>query len=68
MPAKGLLIRFPDGDFEYGFTRHALPVVGDTLERKGRRWRVTRLVAEGVMTAYVERVEQTQQTAPPRHL
>jgi hypothetical protein len=54
------LIRYPDGDFEYDFTRQALPAIGDTVKRKGERWRVTRLVESGVLTAYVERVEQTQ--------
>ena len=64
MPAKALLIRYPDGDFEYDFTRQDLPAIGDTVQRKGARWRVTRLVGGGVLTAYVERVEQTQHSAP----
>ena len=58
MPAKALLIRYPDGDFEYDFTRHELPTIGDTMRRKGERWRVTRLSEAGVLTAYVERVAQ----------
>ena len=65
MPAKAFLIRYPDGDFEYDFTRQALPAIGDTLQRKGERWRVTRLVGNGVLTAYVEPVQQTQQSPPP---
>jgi hypothetical protein len=56
-----VLIRYPDGDFEYDFTRQALPAIGDTVKRKGERWRVTRLgLGNRVLTAYVERVEQTQ--------
>jgi hypothetical protein len=64
IPAQALLIRYPDGDFEYDFIRQALPVIGDTVRGKGERWRVTRLVESGVLTAYVERVEQTQRRPP----
>jgi hypothetical protein len=68
MPAKALLIHFPDGDFEYDFTRQSLPEIGDTVQRKGQRWRVTRLAGNGVLTAYVERVEQTQHMPPPARM
>jgi hypothetical protein len=64
IPAKAFLIRYPDGDFEYDFTRQVLPSIGDTVQRKGERWRVTRLVGDGVLTAYVERVEQAQHRPP----
>jgi hypothetical protein len=64
VPAKALLIRYPDGDFEYDFTRQDLPAIGDTLQRKGARWQVTRLVRAGVPTVNVERVEQGQHSAP----
>jgi hypothetical protein len=64
MPAKALLIRYPDGDFEYDFTRQALPVIGDTMRRKGDLWRVTRIVGNGVQTAHVERVEKIQPRSP----
>jgi hypothetical protein len=64
IPAKAFLIHYPDGDFEYDFTRQALPEIGDTVQRKGERWRVTRVVGDGVLTAYVERVEQTRHRPP----
>jgi hypothetical protein len=64
MPANALVIRYPNGDYEYDFTQRGLPVIGDLVQRKGERWRVTRLVGNGVLTAYVERVE-TRQHRPP---
>ena len=64
MPAKALLIRYPDGDFEYEFTRLALPVIGDTMKRKGEFWRVTRITRDSVPTAYVERAEGAQHLPP----
>jgi hypothetical protein len=64
IPAKAFVIHYPDGDFEYDFTRKTLPVIGDTVQRKGQRWRVTRLVENGVLTAHVERVEQGQHGPP----
>jgi hypothetical protein len=64
MPAKPLLIRYPDGDFEYDFTRQALPAIGETMRRKGERWRVTRITGDSVLTAYVERIEQEQERPP----
>ena len=64
MSAKAFLIRYPDGDFEYDFTRQALPAIGDTVRRKGERWRVTRLVGNGVLTAHVE-PRRTNATKPP---
>jgi hypothetical protein len=30
IPAKAFLIHYPDGDFEYDFTRQALPEIGNT--------------------------------------
>jgi hypothetical protein len=57
-------MRYPDGDFEYDFTRQALPVIGDTVQRKGERWRVTRIAGDTVPTAYVERVERTKHVPP----
>jgi hypothetical protein len=64
MPAKALLIRYPDGDFEYDFTRRALPAIGETMRRKGERWRVTRITGDSVPTAFVERAEGTQHLPP----
>jgi hypothetical protein len=63
MPEKALVIRYPNGDFEYAFTGRRPPVIGDTLKRKGEQWRVTRLLVDGVLTAYVERVEHVGQGA-----
>jgi hypothetical protein len=57
IPARAFVIRFPDGDFEYDFTRSVAPSVGDTLRRLGTTWRVTRRRQEDVLTIYVERVE-----------
>ena len=64
MPAKPLLIRSPDGDFEYDFTRQALPAIGETMRRKGERWRVTRITGDSVPTAFVERAEGTPLLPP----
>jgi len=68
MREQTFVIRYPNGDFEYAFTGQPPPVVGDTLSRKGESWCVTRLVGRDVVTAYVERVEQPQQSAPSRRL
>jgi hypothetical protein len=64
MPAKALLIRYPDGDFEYDFTRQALPAIGDTIKRKGELWRVTQFTRDSVPTAFVERAEGAQLLPP----
>ena len=33
MPARAFVIQFPDGDFEYDFTRGAAPSIGQTLRQ-----------------------------------
>ncbi len=68
MQQKALVIRYPNGDFEYGFSGQAPPAIGDTVTRKGENWRVTRLVGNGVVTAYVERVGRTHHSAHPKPL
>ena len=59
MPGRAYVIRFPSGDFEYDLTvtGHDLPAVGDTLSRKGVRWRVTQITQELVHVVHVERFE-----------
>ena len=57
IPARAFVIRFPDGDFEYDFTRSVAPSVGDTLRRLGMTWRVTRHTQGQVLTVHVERAD-----------
>jgi hypothetical protein len=46
-------IRYPDGDFEVDYTVRS-PVVGDTIWRKGRPWKVTHMTSGWPVVAYVE--------------
>ena len=50
---KAFVIRFPSGDFEYDLTvtGRALPVLGDTMRRKGVLWLVTR-ITKGSSTSF----------------
>ena len=64
IPAKALLIRYPNGDFEYDFTRRVFPAIGEKVRRKGELWRVTRIAGSPVPTAYVEPVEGTHHVPP----
>ena len=49
------MIRFPDGDYEYDFTRRLAPAVGETIVRRGTTWRVTRRTEADVPTLHVQR-------------
>jgi hypothetical protein len=53
------VIRYPNGDFEYDFTRRAFPSVGEGLRRKGLLWLVTRITQGRVLTVYVERSDNS---------
>jgi hypothetical protein len=57
MPARAFVIRFPNGDFEYDFTRLAVPAVGETVRKKGLLWRVTRITQDRPVTVHVARVD-----------
>jgi hypothetical protein len=57
MPAVAFVIRFPNGDFEYDFTRLAVPSVGKTLRKRGLLWRVTRITHDRPVTVHVVRVD-----------
>jgi hypothetical protein len=68
--ARAFVIRFPNGDFEYDFTRSVAPSVGDTLRRLGKSWRVTRRTEGDVFTIFVERAahgtnQKGEASAPP---
>ena len=39
---EGFLYRFPDHDFELGFTDH-VPAVGETLRARGAMWTVVQV-------------------------
>ena len=65
MPAQAFVIQFPDGDFEYDFTRGAAPSIGQTLRRRGSLWSVTGVDGERVVTIYVKRTDRTPQAPRP---
>jgi hypothetical protein len=61
VPAKAFVIRFPNGDFEYDFTRRTLPSIGGTIRRKGQPARFSRSDHAGRrLTMYVELVDREQ--------
>ena len=67
MPATAFVIRFPNGDYEYDFTRKPIPTVGETMRKQGLLWSVTRIThdsleREGVETVHVERVDAREST------
>jgi len=56
------VIRFPNGDYEYDFTRRAIPTIGETMRKQGLLWSVTRIThdrleRDGVETVHVKRVD-----------
>lgn len=62
MPAKAFVIRFPNGDYEYDFTRRAIPTIGETMRKQGLLWSVARITHDGlerrgVEIVHVERVD-----------
>ena len=59
IPARALLIPYPNGDFEYDFTRVDLPSTGETVRRKGQLWDVTRVTQDEVVTVYVQPAADT---------
>jgi hypothetical protein len=66
MPAKAVLIRFPDGDYEYEATRRDIPSLGETMRRKGQLWTVTRITGDGPATVHVEPVPGESADRPER--
>jgi hypothetical protein len=67
MPAKAFVIRFPNGDYEYDFTRRAIPTDGETIRKQGLLWSVTRITHDrlerkGVEIVHVERVDPGEST------
>ena len=64
IPAKALLIRYPNGDFEYDFTRRVFPAIGEKVRRQGELWRVTQIAGSPVPTVYVEPVEERKHLPP----
>ncbi|HJR94319.1 MAG TPA: hypothetical protein VJ807_02720 [Gaiellaceae bacterium] len=64
MPTRAFVIKFPDGDFEYDFTRGTALSVGQTLRRRGSLWSVTGVDGEGVTTVYVEPADPRSQPPP----
>lgn len=66
MPARAFVIRFPNGDFEYDFTRRALPRIGDRFKRRGTLWQVTSSAqddGEGVVVVRVSSPTQAGTSA-----
>jgi hypothetical protein len=66
MPTKAVLIRFPDGDYEYEATRRDIPSLGETMRRKGQLWTVTRITGDGPATVHVEPVPGESADRPER--
>jgi hypothetical protein len=56
MPARAFVIRFPNGDFEYDFTRRAIPSIGETMRKRGLLWSVTQVTRDRVATVHVKSV------------
>jgi len=65
MPARAFVIQFPDGDFEYDFTRGATPSIGQTLRRRGSLWSVTGVDGERVVTIHVVPTDRPSQLPRP---
>lgn len=63
MAPDTFVIRFPDGDFEYAATTHAVPSVGDSMYRRGTYWLVTRVIHDGASTVYVESADEQRREA-----
>ena len=61
IPARAFVIRYPNGDFEYDFTRKPVPLVGDTPFRKQHLWRVSEITRDEVATVRVEAVPTFEQ-------
>jgi hypothetical protein len=65
MPARAFVIRFPNRDYEYDFSRRAAPAIGQTVRRNGELWKVVRITQgaatqDGIDTVHVERVKNAK--------
>jgi hypothetical protein len=55
-------IRYPDGDFEFDVTEHGLPSIGETIRRKHRLWRVTRIAYGQRAVLHVKRATRSSES------
>ena len=53
MPDSAVVIRYPDGDYEYIVSPTFPPMVGMTIERKNARWVITEMVESAPVTIYI---------------
>ena len=53
MSTNGIVVRYPDGDYEYIMSPGFVPVVGSTIERKHESWTITRVVEGSPVTVYI---------------
>jgi hypothetical protein len=50
---SAVVIRFPDGDYEYDLSPSFSPAVGKTIKRKGAWWTITEMVESTPVTVYI---------------
>jgi hypothetical protein len=62
IPARAFVIRFPNGDFEYDFSRLAAPQPGETLRRQGVLWSVVQVKDDVVKEIHVARAPERKAT------
>ena len=65
MPATALVIRFPDGDYEYDVTRRPVPSVGDTLLKTGLLWSVEQVTQGERVTVHLAPVNAPESKERP---
>ena len=62
IPARAFIIRFPNGDFEYDFSRLAAPQPGEILRRQGVLWSVVQVKDDVVKEIHVARAPEEKAT------
>jgi hypothetical protein len=62
IPARAFIIRFPNGDFEYDFSRLAAPQPGEILRRQGVLWSVVQVKDDVVKEIHVARAPEENAT------
>ena len=53
MPNGAVVIRYPDGDYEYIVSPSFAPAVGEAIKRKNAWWVITEMVESSPVTVYI---------------
>jgi len=61
---NAVVIRFPDGDYEYDLSPSFAPAVGKTIKRKGAWWTIMEIVESTPVTVYIAPTSDPPDASP----